>query len=113
MGYTNLQPFESRSISVTLNLNSPTETPPLNSDDLLNFTANITPVAQDETPNDNTFTLNQTVVNSYDPNDKMCLEGNWLDPVKVGDYVHYCIRFENKGTASAVNVVVKDVIDTK
>jgi hypothetical protein len=30
----------------------------------------------------------------------------------VGKYVHYLIRFENKGTAEAQNVVVKDMIDT-
>ncbi|MEO9552477.1 MAG: T9SS type A sorting domain-containing protein, partial [Nonlabens ulvanivorans] len=33
------------------------------------------------------------------------------DPADVGQYVHYMIRFENTGTASAVNIVVKDEID--
>ena len=47
-----------------------------------------------------------------DPNDKTCLEGTRILPGTVGDYLHYLIRFENKGTADAVNVVVKDQINT-
>lgn len=109
--FTNLLPFESREILVTLNLNSPIETPPLNSGDVLSYNATITALT-DETPLDNTFTLNQTVVNSFDPNDKTCLEGNTITPAQVGEYVHYMIRFENTGTFPAENIVVKDIIDT-
>ncbi len=108
--FTNLLPFESREILLTLNANSPTETPPLNSGNILNFTATIT-AATDETPNDNVSILNQTVVNSFDPNDKTCLEGDNIAPAKVGEYVHYMIRFENTGTFPAQNIVVKDIID--
>ncbi|ESU25329.1 hypothetical protein FLJC2902T_31370 [Flavobacterium limnosediminis JC2902] len=110
--FTNLQPFQTREITLTLNVNSPTETPAVNNGDILNYTATITSAAIDETPNDNTFTLNQTVVNSFDPNDKTCLEGVTIAPGEVGKYVHYLIRFENNGTANAQNIVVKDMIDT-
>ncbi|WP_238321146.1 T9SS type A sorting domain-containing protein [Flavobacterium saliperosum] len=79
---------------------------------ILNYTATITSAATDETPMDNTFTLNQTVVNSYDPNDKTCLEGATIAPSEVGKYVHYMIRFENTGTFPAEDIVVKDMIDT-
>jgi hypothetical protein len=65
----------------------------------------------DETPNDNAHTLKQIVVNSYDPNDKTCLEGATITPDRVGEFVHYLIRFENTGTATAVNVAVRDFID--
>ncbi len=109
--FTNLLPFESREINIVFNLNSPTETPALNSSDLLNYTASINGQT-DETPNDNIVTLNQIVVNSYDPNDKTCLEGTTITPSMVGEYVHYLIRFENNGTANAQNIVVKDIIDT-
>lgn len=108
--FTNLLPFESREINFVLNLNSPTETPPLNSGNLLNFTASVN-VQTDETPNDNIAILNQIVVNSYDPNDKTCLEGTTITPSMVGEYIHYLIRFENNGTANAQNIVVKDMID--
>ncbi len=110
--FTNLQPFESREIVVTLNVNSPSEVPPINAGDILNFTASVNSSLTDETPDDNTFALNQTVVNSFDPNDKTCLEGNTITPEMVGKEVHYLIRFENTGNANAENVVVKDMIDT-
>jgi len=110
--YTNLKPFETREILLTMNANTPTDpTFPLNNGDVLDFTTTINPVSGDETPEDNVFDLHQTVVNSYDPNDKTCLEGKTILPSEVGEYVSYMIRFENNGTASAVNIVVKDVID--
>jgi uncharacterized repeat protein (TIGR01451 family) len=109
--YTNLLPFETREISLTFNINSPMEIPAVNGDDVLLYNATIL-IATDETPNDNSFNLNQTVVNSYDPNDKTCLEGTTITPSMVGQYVHYVIRFENTGTFAAQNVVIKDMIDT-
>lgn len=111
--YTNLQPFETREIEVVFNLNTPTDSNfPLNSGDVLSFNASINLVNSDETPDDNEFFLDQVVVNSLDPNDITCLEGETITPEQVGKYVHYLIRFENLGTANATNVVVKDVIDT-
>jgi len=109
--FTNLTPFETREITITFTLNTPTQTPALNGGDILHYTAQIN-AGTDETPLDNIFTLNQTVVNSFDPNDKTCLEGASITQAQVGDYVHYLIRFENTGTANAQNIVVKDVIDT-
>ncbi|MGC4041272.1 MAG: T9SS type A sorting domain-containing protein [Flavobacterium sp.] len=110
-GFTNLLPFETREMTVVLNLNSPTETPAVNAGNLINHTATITG-ATDETPADNTAIQTQTIVNSFDPNDKTCVEGTILPDYEVGKYLHYIIRFENTGTASAQNVVVKDIIDT-
>lgn len=110
--YTNLQPFESREILVIFNLNSPTDNPSLNAGDVLTFTAATAQSFVDETPNDNTFTLNQPVVNSYDPNDKICLDGSVVGLDKVGEYVYYRIRFENTGNYKATNINVLDVLDT-
>lgn len=110
--FTNLEPFETRKINLTLNVNSPMETPAVNADDVLNYTASITSEATDELPLDNTFSLPQIVVNSFDPNDKTCLEGTSITPDMIGKYVHYMIRFENTGTFAAQNIVVKDMIDT-
>lgn len=110
--YTNLLPFESRSIEITLNINAPTETNPVNIDDILQFTTSILPMAGDETTSDNTFLYNQTVVGSFDPNDITCIEGETVAPSEIGKYLHYSVNFENTGTYVAENVVVKDVIDT-
>ncbi|HEU0136214.1 MAG TPA: hypothetical protein VFQ50_02900, partial [Flavobacterium sp.] len=75
--YTNLLPFETREISFSLQLNTPTNPDfPLTGGEVLSFTAVVDHAATDETPDNNNFTLNQNVVNSYDPNDITCLEGN-------------------------------------
>ncbi|MET0759926.1 MAG: T9SS type A sorting domain-containing protein [Flavobacterium sp.] len=110
--FTNLNPFETREIVFTLSVNSPTETPPVNGGTVLSYSGTVSSSQTDETPNDNTFVFNQTVVNSFDPNDKTCLEGATISQAKVGDYVHYMIRFENTGTYPAQNITVKDLIDT-
>ncbi|MEO6177240.1 MAG: leucine-rich repeat domain-containing protein [Flavobacterium circumlabens] len=109
--YTNLKALETREINVTLNVNSPMENPAVNINDRLSFNALITPVTGDEKPVDNSFALRQTVVGSFDPNDKTCLEGDVITPELIGEYVHYLIRFENTGTYPAENIVVKDMID--
>jgi uncharacterized repeat protein (TIGR01451 family) len=106
-----IAPFQSGEFVITLNVNSPMETPAVNSGDILSYAATINGLNTDETPIDNTAAINQTVVNSYDPNDKTCLEGNTINPSMIGNYVHYKIRFENTGTFPAQNVVVKDMID--
>ncbi|MEN2416080.1 DUF7619 domain-containing protein [Flavobacterium mesophilum] len=109
--FTDLKPFESRQIMLDFNVNRPNATPPVNNGDILSYTATITSSVVDEIPIDNTFAYNETVVGSYDPNDKTCLEGNIVTPSLIGEYVHYLIRFENAGTYMAQNIVVKDMID--
>lgn len=110
--YTNLLPFENRSFYVTLHVNAPTDTPAVNINDILSFTAVVNPIVGDEVPADNTFQYNQTVVGSFDPNDIICLEGDLVPPSEIGNYLHYIINFENTGTSDAENIVVKDIIDS-
>lgn len=109
--YASLAPFQSAEVNIVLNINSPMETPAVNGGDILAYTATVSPVTGDATQGDNTFALNQEVVNSLDPNDKTCLQGETITEDMVGDYVTYLIRFENTGTANAINVIVEDVID--
>ncbi len=109
--YTNLMPYESRSVTVTLTVNSPTDAEPVNIGDLLGFTAVIAPVGTDETPGDNNFIFDQTVVGSFDPNDKVCIQGEIVSPTQIGEYLHYVINFENTGNFYAQNIVVRDVIN--
>jgi Leucine-rich repeat (LRR) protein len=109
--FTNLKPFETKEVAATFNVNTPTGAPAVNIGDILKFNVTIKSENVEATPLDNTFTLNQTVVGSYDPNDKTCLEGSIITPSLIGEYVHYMIRFENKGTYPAQNIVVKDMID--
>lgn len=112
--FTNLMPFENRSIILTLNINEPGDTPAVNNGDILDFTATVTPIAGDEFPTDNEFEYSQIVVGSYDPNEIVCLEGTTVSPTEIGKYLHYMVNFENLGTFYAENVVVRlDIDDAK
>lgn len=108
--YLNLLPFQTKEITVTMDTQQP---PTVDLGDVLSFTANIAPSSNDQTPDDNTFQLTQTVVNSYDPNNKRVLEGEEIGIADADEYLHYLIRFQNIGTASAINVVVTDTLSEK
>ena len=108
--FTDLTPFESSTIKLEFNVFMP---PTVNSDDVLVFTSEILPVNSDITPEDNSYTLEQIVVNSYDPNDKRVLQGSTIFEEEKGNYLDYIIRFQNTGTASAINVRIEDVLDAK
>ncbi len=105
-----LVPFQTGSITITLNVNSPQEIPAVNNGDILAFNAFID-VTTDDNWNDNNFDFNQTVVGSYDPNDITCIEGAVVSPSYIGQYLHYVINFENTGTYQAENIVVKTTIN--
>ena len=103
--YSALSPYETRTINLVFHVNAP---PVVNIGDVLAFTAVVNPVSGDETPPDNTFTLNQIVRGAFDPNDKDVTEGSTIHISKIGDYLHYIIRFQNTGNAEAINVIIKD-----
>ena len=109
--FSDLAPFESQEVVVVLNVNGPQETPSVNIDDVLPFTAEIVIDQSDVIPADNVFEFNQVVVGSFDPNDITCLEGSVVAPEHIGEELHYMIRFENTGTFYAENIVVKMEID--
>jgi len=102
---TSLAPFQNQVINFTMQTFMP---PTVNGNDILDFTATVSPFENDYTPNDNTFELAQIVVNSFDPNDKQVLQGNQINVSEVDEHLHYLIRFQNTGTASAINVRIED-----
>ena len=108
--FANLNPFETSTIDVAFNVFPP---PTTNLGDILLSTATIDPIPGDETPGDNIFSLRQTVIGSYDPNDIRVLEGDEILIEDIDKYLHYIIRFQNTGTASAINVRVAHVLDDK
>ena len=108
--FSNLNPLEVRTIDLAFNIFTP---PTTNIDDILISTATINPVSGDATPDDNTFTLNQTVIGSYDPNDILVLQGDEVPIDAIDNYLNYIIRFQNTGTASAINVRVEHILDSK
>jgi len=107
--FTNLLPFESRSITVTMQVPA---IPAVSLGDLLTNTASVTPVTADFILNNNSSNLTQIVAGSYDPNDKSESHGEEIlfSSFGAGDYLYYTIRFENTGTAGALNVRVTDLL---
>jgi hypothetical protein len=75
---------------------------------ILTSTATIEPIAGDANSADNTDMETQTVRGSYDPNEKL------VTPQGVifrSDTLRYQINFQNVGTDTAFNIVVRDTLD--
>jgi len=106
--YTNLLPFQQRVIGITFNAFVP---PTVNQGDVLTFTTVGSPSAGDANPSNNTAVLNQTVVSSFDPNDKTVLEGALITQAQASKPLHYITRFQNTGTFAANTVVIKETLD--
>lgn len=108
--YTGLLPFETRMIILTLDVNAPTDTPAVNIDDILEFSASVTPLETDDNPEDNEVAFSQVVVGSFDPNNIICHEGDVEDVEAIGEYLHYTVNFENTGTGAAEFIVITQQI---
>ncbi|WP_291116548.1 DUF7619 domain-containing protein [Flavobacterium sp. UBA6135] len=106
--YTNLAPFETRQILVTMQV---PVIPTVNLGDILTNSVTITP-SPDTIPSNNESSVSQVVVGSYDPNDKMESRGPEIDidTFTTNDYLYYTIRFENTGTASAEFIRIEDTL---
>ena len=110
--FNNLLPFEVRMMTVTMQI--PT-IPTIALGNLLTNSVSITPLTGDVVPANNAASVSQIVIGSYDPNDKMEAHGEQIlfSSFTTNDDLTYTIRFENTGTASAINVRVNDVLDSK
>ncbi|MEE1899029.1 choice-of-anchor J domain-containing protein [Flavobacterium rakeshii] len=105
---TDLSPLSIQNIPVSFYVLPP---PDNEADDELVFTSEITVAETENTPEDNTTVLNQIIVNSFDPNDIAAHEGDEITIDQAEGYLHYTIRFQNTGTAPAVNVRLENVLD--
>lgn len=109
--FTNLAPNESRIIDVTMLV--PT-IPTVNLGNVLTNSVAITPTTGDAFPINNSASLSQIVVGSYDPNDKAESHGGKIaiTSFTANDYLTYTIRFENTGTANASFIRVEDFLNS-
>ena len=73
------------------------------------------PVA-DADPTNDAYTINSIVIGPYDPNDKLAFTSSGLSPfdyfLDADQYIDYTIRFQNTGSAPAVNVYLLDTVAT-
>lgn len=108
--FSNLLPGSCRRIAVDLTVN---QSLPLGS--ISNDTMWVKPISGDINPANNISTISETVIGSWDPNDKA------VSPKGIGDdgeipvnteTLSYKIRFQNTGSAPAVNVVIRDAMDS-
>ncbi len=110
LDFVNLLPGQTRNIAV--NMQVPTIP-------IIALGQQVTNSFSISTPNDDVNTINnisslsQTIVGSYDPNDKSESHGSnvVISSFSSDDNLTYTIRFENTGTANAVNVKVEDLLD--
>ncbi len=105
----NLLPFNDISIETALRLNSPMDEPPLFGDESIVICAELTDADQYY---DNVC-VEDFSVNSFDPNDKtfMGQDTMTIGRIEEVDKLTYLIRFENTGTADAINIVISDTLD--
>jgi len=102
-----LQPFSVNNGDITFN----TLAPPVNmGEENLHFDASISDF-DDITVDNNTAVMNQTIVNSYDPNDITVHEGAEIYEEQADDYLTYTIRFQNTGTAEAIDIKLTNTLD--
>ncbi len=69
----------------------------------------------DANSKNNVSTLTETVVGSFDPNDIVESHGSEIsfNSFSAEDYLFYTIRFQNVGTADAINVSIDNTLNSK
>jgi len=108
--YQDLKTFESKHFDVRFKA---ALIPQIMLDQVITFEASIDVNQNELSPEDNRFTLEQTVIGSFDPNDITVLEGDEVHIDNVGNFLHYVVRFQNTGTAPAIHVRVANTLDEK
>lgn len=105
--YTDLQPFESKSITMKLLVDPDV----ISVGQEIVFDAAAALDYSDDTPLDNTFTLKQKVVAAPEANNIVCIEGESAPEEAIGEYLHYVVNFTNTGTEMVNNIVIEQEID--
>ena len=110
--FVNLQPYEARSFNVTMSVPA---TPTVNLNDVLTNSATISAPANDINLTNNAYSNSQIVVASYDPNDITEAHGGKIqyNQFSSNDYLYYTIRFQNTGTANAINIRLENTLDAQ
>lgn len=104
-----LSPLANATINVTVKADPP---PALSIGDVAMVIAIAEPVTGDQTPLDNRDSSRRAARGSYDPNDKSENVNGTLRPDQIGQqYLTYTIRFQNTGTDTAFNIIIRDTLD--
>ena len=108
--FSNLEPYQTKRLWVKMQV--PT-LPTVSLAQLVTNTADIEILSGEILPLNNTSSLTETIVGSYDPNDITEKHGEDIvfSTFTTDDYLTFTIRFENTGTANAINIRVEDLLD--
>ncbi|NUY80686.1 T9SS type A sorting domain-containing protein [Flavobacterium sp. MAH-1] len=108
--YIGLQPQETRSFMVNISV---PDVPTVNLGDVLTHSASITASVTEINPANNSSSLSQVVVNSFDPNNIVEHHGPEIpiDTFSQNDYLYYTVNFQNLGTADAIHVKIDMDLD--
>ena len=111
LDFVNLLPGQS--IVVTISLLTPAS---VELGEMVTNTAIYTTSSNDIVSDNNESSITEEVIGAYDPNDKMESHGPEIlydDFITSDEYLYYTIRFQNLGTADAINVRIEDVLDAQ
>ena len=108
--FNDLLPYQTRRLRVKMSV--PT-LPTVSLGQLVTNSATIEVLPGEISTLNNNSSITQTIVGSYDPNDITEKHGAEIvhSTFTTDDYLTYTIRFENTGTANAINIRVEDVLD--
>lgn len=107
--FVNLQPGESISMYADMTVPATTAL-----GTMLTNTITYLSTANDVVADNNTASVTQEVIGSYDPNDIMESYGPEIvydDFITTNEYLYYTIRFQNVGTAEAINVRIENTLN--
>lgn len=108
LDFVNLEPNESESVVVNMSI-------PVNVSLGTLLTNSVSYSEEDLFIENNTSSLTETVIGSYDPNDIAESHGPeiFYDDFSLDDYLYYTIRFQNVGTADAIHVSIDNTLDAQ
>ena len=83
--------------------------------DQITSTVNYVSSSNDVNTENNIATLSEIIIGSYDPNDIFETQGTEIlhSTFTNDDYLYYTVRFQNVGTASAINVTIDNALDVR
>ncbi len=108
LDFVNLAPNQQETVLINMNVPVPTSL-----GTLLTNTATYSVI--DLSIDNNTSALSEIVIGSYDPNDILESHGPEIlhSDFETTDYLYYTIRFQNVGTADAINVSIDNTLDSR